>query len=149
LGRAMELDWKESESIWSSLAGSEKVLALYGFYPSLHDAKALGIGFDCATRRLEMHFLCEDGTPVRPGAVPVEYSLLKMSWEGVASLDFNFDPVGLRAVGFGREGSLIRTWFGHFYSDGHVLSQSVRVDSAEAVEEGAYDDWACRRVIVR
>ena len=118
---------KRTEEIWETVFGAEKVHQIYGYWPTLHDARVQGVKIDCDTREVLMVVdYCDVGPVDDAGDICTRFTL---RWQGVMEAKLRLADNSLYGLYMERESGCIRSRFEDYaYGfDGTILAQSLSV----------------------
>ncbi|MEP6788482.1 MAG: hypothetical protein ABJB40_08625 [Acidobacteriota bacterium] len=136
-----ELDEQQltTRSVWENIRGSEALLKIYGYYPTLHDAYVVGMQIQFETRSLYMLFEYSDLVQ-RPGAdEETANRLIGIRWGKVATSELRIYANDIYDMEFSRVGDFIETTFMSSFSIcGSIRSQEIQVDLVDDSKRDQY-----------
>jgi len=112
------------DAVWAETTDGGLLKQLFGYYPTLHDAKILSIDIDRASDRIAMvvdynDMIGEDHTQQMSVRIRLE-------WKGITNFELPLGDKDLIGLDFGRQENQIvtsiETWFGVF---GKIVSDTV------------------------
>jgi hypothetical protein len=96
-------------SIWRSIPGADRLLKIYGHYPTLHDAYLILIDIHFDARAILLTFEYKD---LNSGSADKEIATkIEMRWTGVSEANFNLYCNSIYSIALERDDSLIKTVF--------------------------------------
>lgn len=125
------------DAVWAETTDGGLLRQLFGYYPTLHDAKILSIQFDPANDRVAMVI---DYTDTVGEDLDQHLSVrIRLEWQGIVSLELPLAEVDLMGVDFDRNGTNIVTKIDTCGGSGKVVSERLQavlvlVDPGEADE---------------
>jgi hypothetical protein len=134
---ATEIDWEESDAVWDSVPGAERLWLLYGYFPRFTSARLVSLRL--SERALTATFyLIEpvaDGYDADPPSGEPESSLahavVTLSWTDVESLSSFHTDNELEALWFERAQERLLT---RFRDPGSGLEGQIRAESVAVVD---------------
>lgn len=111
------------EAVWAETTGGGLLKDLFGYYPTMHDARIRRIVFDRQENSVEMLMHYYDATEVNPAAGDL-HVLVVLTWLGVRAFEMTIDDNDLMRMEIARKDDLIRMDFTFCCgTSGHIESE--------------------------
>lgn len=124
---------KTQEQIWQSVKGSDELYAIYGYYPTLHDANIVNFDVRFEAKEISLTFEYDDLVERSAGVTEqTEDSAVKiiLCWRGVNEAKFCLDSNDIYHFEFRRAGKYLETIFIHSSGiENYILAESVSLIS--------------------
>lgn len=116
---------------WASIPGSDELLAIYGYYPTFHDASAVAFVYDGSAKELTISFEYWDEAENKIDDAKGKLKIT-LRWIGVSSVDLNSYGTDVSNVNFSPDGDdLLTTLPENWGLYGTIRSKAVEILSVE------------------
>lgn len=120
----MEGNMSNEDAVWAETTDGGLLKQLFGYYPTLHDAKILSLEIDRPSDRI--HLVVDYNDMIGDDHSQHLSARIRLEWHGIESFDLPIGDEDLYSLDFGRQGNRIltrfETWPGVF---GMVVSDTV------------------------
>lgn len=125
-----------TEQVWKSILGAAPLLELYGYWPSLHDARIRSFDIEYSTKRFNVTFDYSDH-PINPYSETHVNTRITLCWEGVSEAKLRLYANDLYGIDFRTVDNGFRTDFEDYaYGlDSYICSQRIEVTGIEPTSD--------------
>lgn len=126
---------EETKSIWKTIKDSQKLLDLYGYYPTLHDASVTDFDVNFEGKKIILTFEYSDRVGDESETGSDDKSLatkIVMSWNAVSEAKLQKYNNDIYHIDFQKIDGNIKTEFSQSFGiGGYIISENIEVLSVE------------------